>query len=148
MHEAIRMAAEKVRPGGLFCIALYRRTVWDPIWKIEKPFFSRAPDWARQALRTAWILKTKVSFAMKGRDFAKMVAEYGQNSNGRGMDYYRDVDDWLGGYPYEAILPSECRSYMRALGFELLRENVACEAPSWGLSSGCDEWLFKKTDAP
>jgi SAM-dependent methyltransferase len=143
MHTAIQMAAGKVRPGGLLCLALYRRTIFCGIWKVEKRLFSRAPEMLRQILRTAWIGKTRFAFALKRRDFAQMVRDYGRNSSGRGMDYYRDVDDWLGGYPYESITPAECRAYVRSLGFDLVRENVLGEGISWALSSGCDEWLFR-----
>ena len=34
--------------------------------------------------------------------FDDYVANYGQS---RGMDFYHDVHDWLGGWPYESILP-------------------------------------------
>ena len=143
MHTAIRMAADKVRTGGLLCLALYRRTVFCELWKVEKRLFSRAPEMLRQILRTAWIAKTRLSFALKRRDFTQMVREYGRNSNGRGMDYYRDVDDWLGGYPYESITPADCRAYVQSLGFELVRESILGEGISWALASGCDEWLFR-----
>ena len=138
------MAAGKVRGSGLFCLALYRRTVFCGLWKVEKRLFSRAPERLRQILRAAWVAKTRLSFALKHRNFAQMVRDYGRNSNGRGMDYYRDVDDWLGGYPYESITPSECRAYLHSLGFELVRESVLGDGISWALSSGCDEWLFRR----
>jgi SAM-dependent methyltransferase len=144
MFDAVRAAAQKVRPGGLFCVALYRRTALCGFWKVEKRFYSKAPQAVRRAVQAAWIAKTRLAFALKGRDFGQMVQEYGVAPQSRGMDYYRDVDDWLGGYPYESITPAECRAHVSSLGFELVREKILGEGISWATSSGCDEWLFRR----
>ena len=34
----------------------------------------------------------------------------------RGMDFWYDVIDWIGGYPYEYALPSEVEAFMRDQG--------------------------------
>jgi hypothetical protein len=46
----------------------------------------------------------RLGFAVVGRDFSGYVSSYRSN---RGMDYLHDVHDWLGGYPYESISPSQ-----------------------------------------
>jgi len=145
MYSAIRNATQKVRPGGLFCVALYRRTILCGFWKLEKRLYSRAPEAIRRALRSGWVAKTRLSFALKGVDFSQMVRDYGRSANCRGMDYYRDVDDWLGGYPYESITPEECRTYVRSLGFDLVREKAMRQGIAWAMSSGCDEWLYRRS---
>lgn len=144
MFDAVRAAAQKVRPGGLFCVALYRRTALCGFWKVEKRLYSKAPQAVRRAVQAAWIAKTRLAFAVKGRSFEQMVREYGVDPQSRGMDYYRDVDDWLGGYPYESITPAECRAHLSSLGFDLVRETIVGEGVSWATSSGCDEWLFRR----
>jgi 2-polyprenyl-6-hydroxyphenyl methylase/3-demethylubiquinone-9 3-methyltransferase len=141
MREAIRMAAAKVKPGGLFFLALYRRTILCPAWKVEKRLFSGAPEPVRALLREAWIAKTRLAFRLKGKDFQAMLAGYGRGG-GRGMDYYRDVDDWLGGYPYESITPPECRRFLGELGFTLVEERAVTQGVAVATSSGCDEWVF------
>ncbi len=142
MFSAIENAAAKVRSGGLFYLALYRKTILCPVWKVEKRFYSSAPERVRSWLRAAWIAKTRLAFRLKGRDFDSMVAE-GSRAIGRGMDYVRDVDDWLGGYPYESITPPACREFLGGLGFSLVRERALTQGISIATSSGCDEWLFK-----
>lgn len=144
MYGAIRAAASKVKPGGRFCLALYRRTVLCELWKVEKRVYSKAPEQVRRAMRAAWIGKTRVACVVKGRKFDDLVRSYSEDAASRGMDFYRDVDDWLGGYPYESITPSECRAFMRGLGFELVREKALVQGISWATSSGCDEWLFER----
>ncbi len=143
MYEAIRRAAAKVRSGGLFFLALYRKTILCPAWKIEKRFYSGASERVRGLIRAAWVGKTRLSFRLKGRDFDAMVAGYGLGG-GRGMDYYRDIDDWLGGYPYESITPKECRSALGELGFSLVTERASTQGVAIAMSSGCDEWVFRR----
>lgn len=143
MFDAIRNAAAKVAPGGLFCVALYRKTVFCGLWRIEKRFFNSAGPAARALLRSAWIAKTRLGCLLRGRSFAGLIADYAASSR-RGMDFYRDVDDWLGGYPYESITPAECRDYLGTLGFELVREQARTDRISLDLSSGCDEWVFRR----
>jgi 2-polyprenyl-6-hydroxyphenyl methylase/3-demethylubiquinone-9 3-methyltransferase len=141
MYEAITNAAAKVRPGGLFFLALYRKTILCRAWKIEKRFYSGASDRTRAIIRAAWIAKTRLAFLLKRKDFDGMVASY---EAGRAMDYYRDMDDWLGGFPYESITPPECRAFLGALGFSLIKERVLTDGVSIAISSGCDEWVFRR----
>jgi len=143
MYEAIRSAAAKVRQGGLFFLALYRRTILCSAWKVEKRFYSGASPRVRALIRDAWIAKTRLSLRLKGQDFHAMIANYGQTA-GRGMDYYRDVDDWLGGYPYESITPRECRAFVGSLGFSLVTERAVTQGVAVATSSGCDEWVFRR----
>ena len=146
MHDAIRAASRKVAPGGLFCIALYRKTVLCGLWKLEKRLYSSSGPGVRAALRAAWIAKTRVAHRVRGDSFAGMVRDYPASSR-RGMDYHRDVDDWLGGYPYESITPPECRRFFAGLGFTLVKENALTQGVSWADSSGCDEWVFRAPSA-
>lgn len=147
MHEAIRQACAKVRPGGLFCIALYRKTVLCWLWKWEKRLFSASGPGTRQLLRQLWIGKTRLAHRLRGASFEAMVRDYPARSQ-RGMDYHRDVDDWLGGYPYESITPPECRRLFAGLGFTLRRENAVTQGVHLADSSGCDEWVFSRGPAP
>jgi hypothetical protein len=58
------------------------------------------------------------------------------------MDFYHDVHDWLGGYPYETALPSEVETELAALGFKL--ERFIAQPMSRGiLSAGCDEYVYR-----
>jgi 2-polyprenyl-6-hydroxyphenyl methylase/3-demethylubiquinone-9 3-methyltransferase len=143
MYDAIRNAAGKVKPGGLFFLALYRKTIFCELWKIEKRLYCAGPEALRAGLRRAWVAKTRHACRLKGRDFDTMVAHY-TASTLRGMDYERDVDDWLGGYPYESLTPPECRDFMGGLGFTLVNERAVTQGVSYSLSNGCDEWVFRR----
>ena len=62
------------------------------------------------------------------------------------MDFYHDVHDWLGGYPYEAALAPEIDEHMVALGFNA--ERVFARSKPLGLfGSGCDEYVYRRRTA-
>ena len=79
---------------------------------------------------------------IRRKNFSNYVKSY---KSSRGMNFFIDVDDWLGGYPYESISPFELRTKMNKLGFQ---ESMAfVSKPGIGLfGSGCDEFVFKKSD--
>ena len=61
------------------------------------------------------------------------------------MNFFIDVHDWLGGYPYESISPLELRSKMKIFGFQEYR-SFTHPAGIGIFGSGCDEFVFKKSD--
>jgi hypothetical protein len=59
---------------------------------------------------------------LSGRNPVRHLREYRRN---RGMSWFRDATDWLGGYPYEAASPGEILAFVRGrFGFELARLRV------------------------
>ena len=57
--------------------------------------------------RGVFIGLMRLAFLVKGRNFIAYVRDYRSN---RGMSYWHDVHDWMGGYPYESIGPAEVES--------------------------------------
>jgi 2-polyprenyl-6-hydroxyphenyl methylase/3-demethylubiquinone-9 3-methyltransferase len=55
------------------------------------------------------------------------------------MDFYFDVIDWVGGYPYEYATKDEITKYVGNLGFKCLRCIPAA------VPTGCNEFVFQKT---
>jgi hypothetical protein len=58
--------------------------------------------------------------------------------NDRGMNRWRDMVDWVGGYPYEVAAPEEIFDFCRDRGFSLL--SLRCG----GVGLGCNEFVFVK----
>ena len=56
----------------------------------------------------------------------------------RGMDFFIDVIDWLGGYPYEYATSDEIIHYIKKRGFEILKIKKG-KTPI-----ACNEFLFQK----
>jgi SAM-dependent methyltransferase len=140
MQRAVRIAAELVKPGGLLCIALYRRTPLCTLWKVEKRLYTASPGWFRRVLEATYRLAYRFSFFIRGRNYAQHVRDYPSQ---RGMSFETDVRDWLGGYPYESITEAEVRAMFDRLDFEPVR--TFCSPPGVGLlGTGCDEYVFRR----
>ena len=124
-------------------MALYIKTPWCEFWKNEKLFYTR-----HVILRPLLdVIFTALIFARKllsGKNPFVYVSEY---STSRGMNFFTDIRDWLGGYPYESADDEDIHAFMTARGFSLLRKFNT--TPGRGiLGTGCGEWVYQKTDLP
>ena len=139
LWEAIGKAAAMVAPNGLLAIALYRSTYLDPFWKWEKRVYAHAPAIVQRAVRAIYLVAFRLRTLSTGRSFRDLVATYRSH---RGMDFYHDVHDWLGGSPYETTLAPEVDAKLTDLGFRMERSFV--QPKSIGLfGSGCDEYVYR-----
>jgi predicted RNA methylase len=139
MYKAIAKASKMVAPDGMLTLALYSKTPLCSLWRLEKRIYSRSPKWAQKLIEIVYIEVVRLRLALKGESLKKRREEYWKK---RGMDMYHDTRDWLGGYPYESISPTEAMSYMKELGFKPVRP-FEYYPPSIGLlGTGCDEYSF------
>ena len=78
----------------------------------------------------------------RGRSYRDFVSNYTKH---RGMSDHHDVHDWLGGYPYESVLPNAVDRAMKKLGFSLVRrfvrEGFGTNIGLFG--TGCDEYVYR-----
>lgn len=143
MDRAIKCATEFVAYDGVFLVALYKKTLFCPLWRRFKRWYSGASPEAQAFARRKYVVLRRFWDELHGRDFDEYVNGYARS---RGMSFYNDVHDWLGGYPYQSISPERCRRLMAGLGFALDREFVA--ASGWrrlrALGSVCDEYAFRR----
>lgn len=146
MFEALERAAKVTAQHGQFVFALYRRVWADFFWRWEKRWYSKASPAAQRRARSLYVALFRLAYAATGRNFSSYVERYASN---RGMHYYHDVHDWLGGYPYESILPHEVEHLMTTLGFSRVRSFVQrgriFGRASGILGSGCDEYVYRKS---
>lgn len=141
MWDAIDKAATHVAAGGQFVLAIYRKTPLCWAWKVEKKVFTNGGSFVRSLIRVPYIAGYKLRLLLTGNSPSKFIAEY---KDQRGMNFYNDVDDWLGGYPYESATEQEVIDFMRARGFE--PELVLELHPKLGLfGTGCSEFRFRRT---
>lgn len=145
MVEGLQRAARDVRPGGSLAFALYRRTMLCPFWRVEKRWYRDASPPARERARKVYSTAFRAGLFLAGRNFREYLASYPRNN--RGMDFYHDVHDWLGGYPYESISPRRVDRLMSELGFRQVWANVRRDVISLSgiLGAGCDEYLYQRT---
>jgi 2-polyprenyl-6-hydroxyphenyl methylase/3-demethylubiquinone-9 3-methyltransferase len=151
MHRAIRCAANLVHPGGLFVFALYRKTWLCPLWRIEKKWYAHASPRAQATARALYVWLSSLRLRARGVCLNDYIQHYYQK---RGMSYYHDVHDWLGGYPYESITPDKVDQVMQGMGFVkvrafIYRERIRIFGRGLGLfGSGNDEFVYQRTTHP
>jgi 2-polyprenyl-3-methyl-5-hydroxy-6-metoxy-1,4-benzoquinol methylase len=130
MTTAIRHAASLVRPGGHLVIAIYNRH-WSSLpWRWIKWLYVHSPRWLQKLLIGAL---APVIFAAKW-----LVTRRDPREQQRGMDFYYNVVDWVGGYPYEYASVDEMRTRLAGLGFSMTKA-IAAEVPT-----GCNEFVFQR----
>ncbi len=139
MWQALENVHALVAPHGKLFLALYndqhrasRRWLWVKKTYNRLPrglkFIIFCPAFARQ-----WG-PTMIRDLLRGKPFHTWRT-YGSE---RGMSAWRDVKDWIGGYPFEVAKPEEIFSFYRQRGFELLQLKTC------GAGRGCNEFVFQR----
>ncbi len=141
MDGAMNAAVSLVAPGGLFVIALYRKTPLCNLWRIEKKVYTQAPAPLQAAMRAVYKAIYLVGLVATGRNPMTYIRAYKGN---RGMNWDHDVHDWLGGYPYESVSPDEVESFMTAHGLEMVRAKTKPANIAGILGTHCDEFVARR----
>jgi hypothetical protein len=79
------------------------------------------------------LAKLAALLIVRRRNPIRYVREYGERA--RGMSYWRDVEDWLGGLPYDFTCEAEIRGMADRNGYTL--EHVITRSPG-----ACNEYLL------
>jgi 2-polyprenyl-6-hydroxyphenyl methylase/3-demethylubiquinone-9 3-methyltransferase len=69
---------------------------------------------------------------------AVMISRRNPLKRDRGMRFYTDIVDWVGGYPYQYASVSEVSDFFGARGFRLTKFNKTKGC------TGCNEFVFEK----
>lgn len=134
---AIDLVSRQVKPGGLLYIALYNDQGFKSrVWTQIKRLYCRSPR----------PMKAVLAFAVGAHQWGPRIAfdflrlkpfhlwrTYRQK---RGMSPWRDVVDWVGGYPFEVSKPEEVLDFLRPRGFELKAMTTV------GGKLGCNQFVF------
>jgi SAM-dependent methyltransferase len=141
MWEALGNVAPLVATGGRLFIAIYNdqgRT--SVMWKKVKKAYCAT----REPFRTGFLLlafarlrgPTMLRDLLKGRPLASWRSY--RSGGGRGMSPWRDLIDWVGGYPFEVAKPEEIFDFFHKKGFSLMRLKTC----AGGL--GCNQFVFTR----
>jgi len=130
MQQAIENTLSLVKKDGLLVLAIYNKHWSSPFWKIIKMFYNISPNFIKKALVFVFywvIILTKLLITKKNP----------LKNKRRGMNFYYDVIDWLGGYPYEYASKDEIKNFVEKKNFKLVK---FVKAP---VPTGCNEFVFK-----
>jgi len=140
MWHALENVIGAVAPGGTLFIALYNdQGLASRVWKTIKRLYSR---WA--GLRPFFLAFFSSYFVLRGlaKDLLILrrnpLRRYREYHSSRGMAFWPDRIDWIGGYPFEVANPGQVFDFYRERGFRLVRLKAA------GYGRGCNEFVFRK----
>ena len=143
MWQALANAALPVAPGGKLFIAIYNDTgTQSARWKWIKRTYNELPVPLKTPFAVLAIAPEEIKSALRALltlrpgQYLRTWTQYDRNN--RGMNHWRDIIDWVGGYPYEVAKPEEIFDFYRARGFAL----VKLKCGNVGL--GCNEFVFMK----
>jgi 2-polyprenyl-3-methyl-5-hydroxy-6-metoxy-1,4-benzoquinol methylase len=142
MWRALDNVRFSVAPGGKLFIAIYNDMgSQSRRWRLIKRMYNKLPRVFRLpfALIVMAPHETKSALralsALRARQYVRSWIEPRPE---RGMSRWRDIFDWVGGYPYEVAKPEEIFGFYRDNGFRLTR--LQCG----GVGLGCVQFVFLK----
>ena len=137
MYEALANAAKCVNDKGTLVVAIYNTQIQTPIWKNIKKFYVKSPKFIKLLMNYIFTVYTFVGLFIV--DLLRLRNPITRHTElRRGMNFYTDVVDWIGGYPFETAKPEEIVLFYKERGFVL--ENMV----TVGGNQGCNEFVFKK----
>lgn len=128
-----------VAPDGLLHLAIYNdQGRMSEKWRaIKRRYVEAGP--AQQRLLEAYVSVRlgwrAVAARLVGRRRGPLG--YGKEGDARGMSWWHDIRDWVGGYPFEVAKPEEIVARCRAHGFQLRSLRTV------GGGHGCNEFVFE-----
>lgn len=133
-----------VSDGGSLFLAIYNdQGIWSKVWNVIKSIYNKAPCWLKPLYLWSIIIpnqsKLFVIACLKGKPskYFANIKNYSETST-RGMSYWHDIVDWIGGYPFEVATPHMVFNFFKGNGFNL--EKLV----TWGGGASCNEYVFKK----
>lgn len=141
MWLGIENSLQKVKPGGLFFIALYNdQGLKSHIWWLIKYLYNILPAPINIAYAYLISFITNVLNILKHTILLKpqiAINSIFEKKKNRGMQFKNDMLDWIGGFPFEFVKFDTIVSYFITRNFYLQKAKKAT-------SLGCHEIVFKK----
>jgi len=143
MWLALENVHHLVAPKGKLFIALYNDTGSQSTrWLWIKSIYNKLPRFLRPPFTLIVIapgeIKSLLLALARGRPRI-YFRSWTQFIGNRGMSRWRDLVDWVGGYPYEVSTPDEIFDFFTSRGFILVKLNCG------RVGLGCNQFVFLKT---
>jgi 16S rRNA G966 N2-methylase RsmD len=139
MWSAVRNSLIPLKKDGVYYIALYSSDNYvDPppaYWMATKKRYNLASKRRKRWMEWQYMLRFHVLPELRaGRNPFELIRRYGA----RGMTYWTDVKDWLGGWPMDFASLGETQEFCRlAAGLSLANVKTG---------EGCTEYVFTRPE--
>lgn len=143
MWHALENVGALVEPSGRLFVAIYNDEGYrSRFWRSVKRLYGRSMVWRALLTGTFGSL-----FICKGflKDLflrRNPLARYRDYKKQRGMSYFTDLRDWLGGYPFEVARVEAIFDFLHTRGFDLARLKTP------GQPKGNNEFVFIRRERP
>lgn len=139
MYQAFENVQKLVKENGTLFISIYndqgrKSRKWEKI----KRLYNKCPKMLRGFIIVPCFVE--LWFPTFLYDFLRLKPFYTWRNyaSNRGMSPWRNVIDWVGGYPFEVAKPEEVFAFFHDKGFML--DKMYTE----GKGSGCNQFVFKR----
>lgn len=141
MWQALGNVANLVNDRGILIISIYNdQGGGSRRWKTIKRFYSSHPN------TVGWFLLIAVLIYFEFRTaFVRLISmknpfsfSHWKKSQRRGMSYWHNIIDWVGGYPFEVAKPEDVFNFFKKKGFTLQYLKTC------GGGIGCNEYMFER----
>jgi 2-polyprenyl-6-hydroxyphenyl methylase/3-demethylubiquinone-9 3-methyltransferase len=137
MYRALTNMTYLLSENSLFYLAIYNRgrIPWSgtsEFWLSVKRVYSKSGKPVKHGIFILYVIYFFINSLLIFRNPFKTI----KKGNRRGMDWYHNIIDWLGGYPYEFASPDEIVNFFA-------KRNIYCEKITNGFGLGCVDYLFR-----
>ncbi|WP_081162805.1 class I SAM-dependent methyltransferase [Ensifer aridi] len=130
MWQALENVDSNVKQGGKLFLALYnRQPIISTYWVFAKKLYNKHPM-SRPVLIFVHFLYPALP--------SVVIRYFEARKPPRGMSFWHDHLDWLGGYPFEVSTPKEVFDFYHEKGYQLDQIKTV------GGRHGCNEYVFIK----
>jgi hypothetical protein len=139
MWQALENAVLPVAPEGKLFVALYNdQGIRSRLWRRVKRAYNRSAVWRGLIVPFFTAFYVARGFVKDVITLKNPMTRYREYKKSRGMSYFTDLLDWLGGYPFEVAKPEAIIAFFQDKGFEKVKLNTA------GRGLGNNEYVFRR----
>jgi 2-polyprenyl-6-hydroxyphenyl methylase/3-demethylubiquinone-9 3-methyltransferase len=142
MWEALDNVIRLVAPQGRLYISIYNDQGDASVrWRaLKQRYVSSRPPVQRTiegAVAGYFVVRAATKRLLPGAG-RRLSTGYGRDGDSRGMSWWHDVRDWVGGYPFEVAKPEE------VITFCTERDLLLLHLVTVGGALGCNEYVFRR----
>jgi len=141
MYKALQNVDFLMEERSLLYLALYNYNTkkiegTSPFWEKVKSKYNNSGKFGKKVIYHIYLSYLILGLCISGKNPYDYIKNYKKK---RGMDFYIDIFDWLGGYPYEYATPEKITDFYETKNYSLKKIDKV-------RSLGCNQFLFEKND--
>ncbi|MBX7243958.1 MAG: class I SAM-dependent methyltransferase [Candidatus Sumerlaeaceae bacterium] len=139
MWNALANVDDCVKPGGTLVVAIYNDQGGDSRrWTAVKKLYVKSPAIIRGVLLAVCLIVTWWKDFLNDFLHFRPFHSWRAYKKNRGMSAWRDLVDWVGGYPFEVAKPEEIFEFYKKRYYSLVQLKTCAGG------KGCNEFVFRK----